>query len=288
MGCDLLPTPEEQANALNSAIRNGNLDEVKNLVDVKHYKGVGFPLLQSAFNTAMASGNVEIARFLSDHGHRDDGMTLYNAISSRSLSMFRYAIDNLSLKFESRFFKHALGLDWIVDQDGDAIRAVLDQANECGFLDWSNSNGVSGCTDDIGGDDALLQSIHIFTGKIIGTDIFPYVLEILDDNYSNEILFETGYYGEKDYIYLLKIAIEKNDIKSFKAIWERVHRLAFNSAEKEEFDNWNGARTLANQLFELAADIGRKDFFEYLSIFVDPDYKALFFRQRDTSQPEQS
>lgn len=279
------PTHEEQESALNIAIRNGDLDEVKDLVGVKHYKVVGFPLVQSVFNAAMANGNVEIAKFLTTHGHRDDGLALYNAISSRSLAMFRYAIDDLSLEFEARFFKHALDIDWIVGQDDDLIRAVLDQANECGFLEWTDFNGFSGGTEDLGGDDHLLESIRHFMGRMIATDIFFYALKIVDDNCSGEILYETGRGGEREYGDLLEISIEKNSLKSFESIWSMVHRLAFCSVEKEIIDGYIEARVLVNKLFEMATDRGCKDIFEYLSGFAEPDFKTLFFRLRDHHTP---
>lgn len=261
-----LSTPEERERVLLSAIINGNLDEVKYLVGVKHYCGVGMPLWQSALNSAVVSGNVEIAKVLRAHGHHDNGMVLYNAINSRSLPMFRFVVDDLCLKFESRFFGHALELDWIAVQDDDLLRAILDKANESGYLEWYDFNGFSGSTEDLGGDDVLLYSISRFLARMIGTAPFFYTLDIMNENSSGMILFGKD---EPDYS-LLELSIENNDLKSFQALWDILHRFDFSFVEKEQIDNYPKARMLVNKLFKLASDRGCKGIFEYLTRFADP------------------
>lgn len=267
MTIDLI-TPEEQERILLSAICNGDLDEVKHLVGVKGYRGVGIPLRQSAFNTAVGSGNVEMAKYLKSRGHGDDGCAVENAIRSKSLPMFSYITEDLSLRFESRHFELALGFEWPPGQYDELLRAILDKADCCGYFDFSAA--LLGLSDGTGDDiDGLLSSIRHFLGKMAGEKMFFYALDIIDDNYSGEILFRN--YDGVDYS-LLNSVVETGDLKSFKAIWDRVHHLAFYSAEKSNIDSFDGLRELLNRLFELATDKGHKEILDYLANFAEPDY----------------
>jgi hypothetical protein len=242
---DISPLPKERERILLLAIEDENLEKVKYLVDVQHYRGVGMPLYQNAFNYAIGKGNVEIAKFLYSRGHRNDGLAVPNAIVSKSLPMFLYVTNELSQRLEDYHFADTLNEEWIEDKYDEFLRGVFDEANYKGYLD-NHSSGY------IGGSASLQYAIIGFFKKMIKTNIILYVFDIMESNNSSDVLLH-DYNGERDFS-LYNLSIKNGNLKFAERLWKLANSRFFRVFDREDIDSQPVVRSLFIDLFQLATE----------------------------------